>query len=128
MASAHGLKPSTVDESDVTADRHRNNALDTHRYLRGGMVVLIVTLGAAVLGQRLASTCWQTSISAYYHTAAHNVFIAAICGIGVLMIVYHGSSNTENVLLTVAGLLAFVVAMVPINRRARLAPVVTTCW
>jgi hypothetical protein len=87
MASAHGLKPSTVDESDVTADRHRNNALDTHRYLRGGVVVLIVMLGAAVLGQRLASTCWQTSISAYCHTAAHNVFIAAICGIGVLMIV-----------------------------------------
>jgi hypothetical protein len=90
--------------------------LDTYRYLRGGMVVMIVMLGTAVLVERAHATCWQTSISAYYFTSAHGVFIAALCVIGAMLIVYQGSSDTEDVLLNLAGILAFVVAMVPTTR------------
>ena len=90
--------------------------LDTYRYLRGGMPVMIVMLGAAVVIERLHATCWQTSISAYYFTSAHNVFIAALCAIGAMLIVYKGSSDTEDVLLNLAGILAFVVAVVPTSR------------
>jgi hypothetical protein len=101
--------------SDV-ATHTRDITLDTYRYLRGGMVIMIVMLGAAVIGERLTATCWQTSISAYYFTTAHSVFIAALCALGVLFIVYKGSSDTEDVLLTLAGMLAFIVAMVPTTR------------
>ena len=104
-------------ESPVDATKHtRDITLDTYRYLRGGMAVMIVMLGVAVVGERLAATCWQTSISAYYFTTAHSVFIAALCALGVQFIVYKGSSDTEDVLLTLAGILAFVVAMVPTTR------------
>lgn len=88
-------------------------ALDTYRYLRGGMVVMIVLLAAAVIGERLSAGCWLGSISAYYYTAAHAVFIAALCATGAMMIVYRGSSDTEDALLNLAGILAFVVAFVP---------------
>jgi small-conductance mechanosensitive channel len=94
----------------------RDVTLDTYRYLRGGMPIMVVLLSAGVLGERLVSTCWQTSISAYYFTTAHSIFIAALCALGVLFIVYKGSSDTEDVLLTLAGILAFVVAMVPTSR------------
>jgi hypothetical protein len=94
----------------------RDVTLDTYRYLRGGMAVIIVMLGAAVIGARLMATCWQTSISAYYFTTAHSIFIAALCALGVLFIVYKGSCDTEDVLLTLAGILAFIVAMVPTTR------------
>jgi hypothetical protein len=94
----------------------RDVTLDTYRYLRGGMAIMIVLLGAAVIGERLTATCWQTSISAYYFTAAHSIFIAALCALGVLFIAYKGSCDTEDVLLTLAGILAFIVAMVPTNR------------
>ena len=90
--------------------------LDTYRYLRGGMVAMIVLLGAAVLIERWHATCWQTTISAYYFTSVHAVFIAALCVIGALLIVYEGSSDTEDALLNFAGILAFVVAMVPTSR------------
>jgi hypothetical protein len=90
--------------------------LDTYRYLRGGMAVMIVLLGAAVGIERLNATCWQTSISAYYFTSAHSVFIAALCAIGAMLIVYKGGNDTEDVLLNLAGILAFVVAMVPTSR------------
>jgi hypothetical protein len=99
-----------------TTSHTRDITLDTYRYLRGGMAVMIVMLGAAVIGERLTATCWQTSISAYYFTTAHSTFIAALCALGVQFIVYKGSSDTEDVLLTFAGILAFIVAMVPTTR------------
>ncbi len=99
-----------------TTTHTRDITLDTYRYLRGGMAVMIVMLGAAVIGERLTATCWQTSISAYYFTTAHSIFIAALCALGVQFIVYKGSSDTEDVLLTLAGMFAFIVAMVPTTR------------
>jgi len=88
-------------------------ALDTYRYLRGGMAVMIVLLGAAVVAERVGADCWQTTISDYYYTSAHAVFIASLCAVGAMLIVYKGSNATEDVLLNFAGILAFVVAMVP---------------
>ncbi|MBV8929131.1 MAG: hypothetical protein JO152_08415 [Mycobacteriaceae bacterium] len=103
-----------------TSAQTRDIALDTYRYLRGGMAVMIVMLGAAVIGERLTATCWETSISAYYYTSAHSIFIAALCALGALLIVYRGSSDTEHVLLNLAGILAFILAMVPTIRPATL--------
>jgi hypothetical protein len=105
-----------MDESQPAEVQVRDTALDTYRFLRGGMVVMIVMLAVAVIGERLTATCWQTSISAYYFTSAHGIFIAALCAIGVFLIVYKGSNDTEDVLLNLAGILAFIVAMVPTSR------------
>lgn len=94
----------------------RDYALDTYRYLRGGIPVMLVMLGAALTIERMGATCWQTSISAYYYTSAHAVFIGTICAVGTLLIVYRGLKPTEDVLLNLAGVLAFVVAFVPTTR------------
>jgi hypothetical protein len=94
----------------------RDTALETYRYLRGGIPVMLVMLGAALIIERLRATCWQTSISAYYFTSAHGVFIGAVCAVGTLLIVYKGSKDTEDILLNLAGILAFVVAFVPTSR------------
>ena len=93
-----------------------DTALATYRYLRGGMAVIMVMLAAAVIVEKIPATCWQTSISAYYYTSAHSVFIAVLLALGALFIVYKGSSDTEDVLLTLAGVLAFIVAMAPTSR------------
>ncbi|KAA0086483.1 hypothetical protein CIW52_00655 [Mycolicibacterium sp. P9-64] len=94
----------------------RDTALDTYRYLRGGIPVMLVLLATALIIERARATCWQTSISAYYFTSAHGVFIGAICAIGTLLIVYKGSRDTEDILLNLAGILTFVVAFVPTSR------------
>ncbi|HEX3288221.1 MAG TPA: hypothetical protein VHT50_27005 [Mycobacterium sp.] len=86
---------------------------NTYRYLRGSMVVVVVLLAAAILIDSVPTDCWQGSISAYYYTAARNVFVAALCCLGILMIVYKGSTDSEDVLLNLAGTLAFFVAFVP---------------
>ena len=88
------------------------------------MVVVIVMLFAAIFIDSVPTDCWQGSISAYYYTAARNVFVATLCCLGIMLIVYKGSNDTEDVLLNLAGTLAFFVAFVPIStsRSRRLPP------
>ncbi|PRC49105.1 hypothetical protein C6A85_76445, partial [Mycobacterium sp. ITM-2017-0098] len=62
----------------------------------------------AICSQRLL-----TSISAYYYSAAQAVFVSSLCALGILLIAYAGSTNSEDELLKLAGLMAFVVAFVP---------------
>ncbi len=95
---------------------HRDVALNTYRYLRGGMVVMVLLLGGALLAERWFATCWQTSISAYYFTTAHGVFVGALYAVGAMLIVYQGADDTEDTLLNLAGVLSFVVATVPTAR------------
>jgi hypothetical protein len=93
-----------------------DGVLATYRYLRLGMVVLVVFFAASIIFARLSATCLQSKISDYYFTTAHPVFIGAICALAACLIVYQGSSNTEDALLNFSGFLAFVVALVPTAR------------
>jgi ABC-type branched-subunit amino acid transport system permease subunit len=94
---------------------HNDDVLNTYRYLRLAMALLVGLLGVAVLWQVFSSSphCLQRSISAYYYTPARAVFVAALCAIGTCLIVYKGNSNIEDVLLNFCGVTAFVVAFVP---------------
>jgi hypothetical protein len=84
------------------------------------MVVLMVMLAAGVIIERRSATCWQSAISAYYYTSAHSIVIAALLALGTLFIVYKGSTDTEDVLLTLAGVCTLIAAMVPQGRPAPL--------
>lgn len=94
----------------------------SYRYLRIAPILCVVLLFTAVVVQRTRSDCWQTSISAYYFTAAHSAFVAALCTIGVALIVYKGGSDTEDVVLNFAGFFAFIVAMAPTTRETLCGP------
>jgi hypothetical protein len=87
----------------------------TYRYLRLAMVTLLFLLGSSVLIERAhtAAQCFQTSISAYYYTPAQAVFVGTLVAVGVCMIVLKGSTEWEDVLLNLGGMLAPVVALVP---------------
>lgn len=108
---------------DPQPDPHGEAVLSTYRYLRLATIVVVLMLGAAVVAQRLQSSCWQSSISAYYFTAAHSVFVASLCAVGACLIVYHGNSDTEDVVLNYSGFLAFIVAMVPTDRELVCGPI-----
>jgi hypothetical protein len=90
------------------------NVLGTYRSLRIGVVILVLMLFASVFIQAAsAGWCLQSSISAYFFTDAHTIFIAVLCALGTLLLVYKGSSDTEDVLYDFAGFWAFLVATVP---------------
>ncbi len=87
----------------------------TYRYLRLAMVTLLLLLAVAVLIERSNTDpgCFQTSISAYYYTPASAIFVGTLIAVGVCMIVLKGSTEWEDILLNVGGMLAPVVALVP---------------
>ncbi|RRQ29140.1 hypothetical protein DK926_04450 [Rhodococcus sp. Eu-32] len=97
--------------------------LGTYRSLRIGVVILVLMLFVSVFIQvASAGWCLQSSISAYFFTDVHTVFIAVLCALGTLLLVYKGSSDTEDVLYDFAGLWAFVVATVPTGWPTNLGP------
>ncbi len=86
----------------------------TYRYVRAGMVALLFMLVFSVGYQAvLARGCLLGSISAYYFTPARAIFIGALSGLGVLLIVHKARSQEEDVLLDFSGIMAIVVALVP---------------
>ncbi len=88
-------------------------AIATYRYLRLGMMLTLALIALAVLVERAGAGCFQTSISAYYYTPASPVFVAGLVTIGMGMVVLKGSTEWEDILLNLAGMLAPVVAFVP---------------
>ncbi|QCB93478.1 hypothetical protein [Cellulomonas shaoxiangyii] len=105
---------SSVAPDDVAAQRRA--VRDTYRSLRLGLVALVVLLGAAVTLEAVAAGCWQTSVSAYYWTGAHDALVGGLCAIGAVLLAYRDTSELENTALDVAGALALVVALTPTSQ------------
>lgn len=80
------------------------------------MAVLAVMLGISVLIERWGSPCFLGSISAYYYTPVHSVFVGALIAIGVTLVALKGRDDLEDILFNLAGALAPVVALVPTAR------------
>lgn len=109
----------SVNQSGDTAShspRPTPIALAIYRDLRVGMVVIMVMLAAALVIDTISAKHPQSTLSAYYYTSAHCVFIAALLALSTLFFVYRGSSDTEDALLTLAGVCALVAALVPQGR------------
>lgn len=94
---------------------HDGYAIKTWRYLRLSMVAVVFGLAVAVLTERVKAkpACFLASISDYYYTPVRGYFVAATVALGVCLICLRGSTEVEDALLNVAGVLAPVVAFVP---------------
>ncbi|WP_445161833.1 hypothetical protein ACTXG5_00440 [Mycobacterium sp. Dal123C01] len=92
-----------------------DDTVKTYRYLRLGLVAAVVWLLISVAETSISTQCVQTSLSAFYYTTSHAVFVASLSAIGVMLIAYQGTVLAEEVVLDVAGVLAIVVALVPVT-------------
>jgi hypothetical protein len=81
------------------------------------MVALLVGLGVSVIYQT-AQQGWHllSSVSAYYYTPAQSLFVGSLIALGACMIALRGTTDPEDVLLNIGGMLAAVVAIVPTDR------------
>ncbi len=95
-------------------------AVQSYRYLRIAILVILVTLIGSVLLERANAPCWEESISTYFYTPVHSIFVGTLVALGVCLIAIRGSTEPEEVLLNIAGVLAPIVAFVPTSRPATL--------
>jgi hypothetical protein len=102
-------------------------AIKTWRYLRASMIgfVLAILIGVGFERSK-APGCFQTSISAYYYTPVHGIFIGALVAVGTCLICLRGNTDAEDILLNLAGMFAAVVALVPTPGTGTCGSVLTT--
>jgi hypothetical protein len=101
----------------LAVPRSSDNRIKTYRYLRLGMVLVIVLLAVAVLIERVDDGCFQTSLSAYYHTSIQPVFVGTLVTIAACLVIIRGYTDWEDTSLNLAGMLAAIVAFVPAASR-----------
>jgi hypothetical protein len=94
--------------------------LRSYRYLRLAIVVLLTGLTAGLIGHIVGTHCIEGSISAYYYTPAHGLFIGSLVATGASMVALKGRTTVEDTFFNVAGMLAPVVALVPTTRQDKL--------
>ena len=87
--------------------------LAIYREIRVGMAVIMVMLAAAIAIDGMSAKHLQGALSEYFYTSAHSVFIAALLALSTLFFVYKGSNDTEDALLTLAGVCTLTAALVP---------------
>lgn len=97
-----------------TQDARREDVRKTYRYLRIGILGATSVLVAGVIVEMFDTSCVLTSISAYYYTPVRAAFVGALLAIGLALIVIKGERR-EDLALNVAGMLAPVVAFIPIR-------------
>jgi hypothetical protein len=79
--------------------------------LIGIFLPVVVVLGSAILGAQKNS--WQHSISHYYYSKMHVIFVASLCVLGGFLITYKGRNKWESRVSNLAGTCAFGIAAFP---------------
>jgi hypothetical protein len=94
---------------------HGVASIKTYRYLRLGMLAAVAALSYSILEEREAHgvNCFLGSISGYYYTPVHSVFVGVLVAIGFALIVIKGRTVVEDVCLSLAGVMAPIVALIP---------------
>jgi FtsH-binding integral membrane protein len=90
-------------------------AAKTYNYLRLGMLVAVAALAYSIVEEyrQPGAHCFLGSISGYYYTPVRPIFIGAMVAIGFALIVIKGRTFLEDVSLTLAGIMAPIVAFIP---------------
>jgi hypothetical protein len=100
----------------------------TWLYLRTAMILLVIGLAASLGYEHWAHDpgCLLGSISAFYYTPVRAVFVAILVAVAVCLICVRGSTPEEDVLLTLAGGFAPIVAFVPTPKPNSCAAILVT--
>jgi hypothetical protein len=90
-------------------------ALKTYRYLRLGLLAATAGLAYSIVAEARQSgvDCFLGSISGYYYTPAHSVFVGVMVAIGIMLLVIKGKTVIEDACLSIAGMMSFIVAFIP---------------
>lgn len=99
------------------ADQQQQNpTVISHYQLRQLIGILGISLPVVlVFGAYFFDRCslLQPSISHYYYSIMHIVFVGTLCVLGGFLITYRGTSSFENRVSNLAGVFAFGVAVCP---------------
>jgi hypothetical protein len=105
----------TIHDNQTSGESHDLAAIKTYRYLRIGMLAAVLALAYSVFEEyrKPGVGCFLGSLSGYYYTPVHSVFISVMVAIGLALIVIKGQTALEDAFLSLAGMMAPIVAFLP---------------
>ena len=115
VSSGVGLSAGMI-QALQPSEEEKNNAMSTIGLRRLiGYLGILLPLSCLVytLGFQIS---WLPSISHYYYTPIHGMFVAILCGLGFVLYVYRGYDKWDERATNVAALAAFGVALFPTAR------------
>jgi hypothetical protein len=74
----------------------------------GMLLPFVLVAGNAIIGDDL-----QASMSGYYYTSMRNIFVGALCGLGIFLVTYNGYDRADRIITNIAGAGAICVAFFP---------------
>jgi hypothetical protein len=74
----------------------------------GMLLPFVLIAGNAIIGDDL-----QASMSGYYYTSMRNIFVGALCGLGIFLVTYNGYDRPDRIITNIAGAGAICVAFFP---------------
>jgi hypothetical protein len=74
----------------------------------GMLLPFVLVAGNAIIGSGM-----QGSMSAYYYTSMRNVFVGALCSLGIFLVTYNGYDRPDRIITNIAGAGAICVAFFP---------------
>ena len=106
----------------------RNQLIVSYMFLRqtvgwiGTLLPVVLLVGAAI-----SSTASRPdSMSGYYYTDMRNIFVGALCALGVFLVAYDGYDDVDRWITSIAGFGAIAVAFCP-TKPAVCAPGAGAC-
>jgi hypothetical protein len=96
-------------------DKNQNQLVVNYLYLRkavgwvGALLPIVLIAGNAIF----FTTVLPDSMSSYYYTSMRNVFVGALCALGVFLIAYVGYDESDRWITNVAGMGTIGVALCP---------------
>lgn len=100
----------------MSSKRLNAHVYQTYTSLRAGMGVIAFLLPIVLFyGGKASDTHLQGSFCAYYHTPMRNFFVGILFALGAFLYLYKGFSRKEDYALNMAGVLAVLVAVVPMD-------------
>ena len=97
-------EPTSTEEPDVISAHHLQRLIGSI-----GIALPLICIFYGLFGANYI----LTSVSAFYYTPVHGIFVGTLCALGVCLICYKGYDRTDSRLGTVAGFCAILVALFP---------------
>lgn len=99
---------------DVASTLQQDKLVHSYLFLRRAIGLIGILLPfALVIGVYVETGQILSSISGYYYSDMRDVYVGAMCAVGVFLIFYHGMDRTDDLFSYLAGSAAIGVALFP---------------
>ncbi len=103
----------SADEEVEFTHEHGQELTVTYRSLRLALVLAVLMLGVSVLAEVIRASELRESLSSYFYSPTRSILVGVLLVIGFSLIAIHVAQLWEEFWLTLGGMFAIIVALVP---------------